>query len=534
MDISKLLQIQESENVEFKEAKERFDFEELVKYACAISNCGGGKIVLGISDKRPRKVTGSKAFLQPERTRKGLMDRLHIRVDFEEETYEDKRVLIFHIASRPIGLPVQADGIAYWRDGDVLVKMPQEVMHRIYEESGHDFSADICFGATIDDLDEKAINAFREKWYAKSKNERLNTLNDVQLLMDCEAIASDGGITYAALILFGKHASLTKYLAQSEIIFEYRSSNASGPAQQREEFRDAFFNIYDRLWDLINLRNDKQHYQDGLFIFDVATFNERATREVLLNAVSHRNYQYGGSIFVIQYQDRLVVKSPGGFPFGITVENIIDKQSPRNRRIAELLSKCGLVERSGQGMNLIYETSIKEAKAMPDFTGTDDYEVTITLNGLVLNQEMLRLINKISAETLNSFSTQDFFVLNYLARGEELPDQLYDNARKMLETGLVERIGRNNYILSRKYYVSAGKPGEYTRRTGLDKETNKALLLKHIQNQKACGTPLRELQQVLPALSRGAIQLLVQELTQEGKVYHVGRTRGAKWYPVEN
>ena len=60
------------------------------------------------------------------------------------------------------------------------------------------------------------------------------------------------------------------------------------------------------------MRNDKQHFQDGFFVFDVSTFNERVVREAILNAVSHRNYQMGGNVFVRQYRDRLVVESPGG------------------------------------------------------------------------------------------------------------------------------------------------------------------------------------------------------------------------------
>lgn len=52
-----------------KEAKNSFEFDTLVKYACAVSNLGGGRVVFGITDKRPRKVVGSQAFEQPERTR---------------------------------------------------------------------------------------------------------------------------------------------------------------------------------------------------------------------------------------------------------------------------------------------------------------------------------------------------------------------------------------------------------------------------------------------------------------------------------
>lgn len=70
-----------------------------------------------------------------------------------------------------------------------------------------------------------------------------------------------------------------------QIVFEYRSSDVSGPASQREEFQSGFFSCYDRIWELINLRNDKQHYQDGFFIYDISTFNERVVREAILNAV---------------------------------------------------------------------------------------------------------------------------------------------------------------------------------------------------------------------------------------------------------
>ena len=93
-------------------------------------------------------------------------------------------------------------------------------------------------------------------------------------------------------------------------------------------------------------------------------------REAILNAVSHRMYQMSGSIFI--------------------------RQSPRNRRIAEILSLCGLVERSGQGMNLIYEISIMEAKELPDFTDTDNNFVSLTLNGLIIDKKMQQVLPSLS------------------------------------------------------------------------------------------------------------------------------------------
>ncbi len=531
--VEELLEAKEGEEYQFKEAKRRFDSKEAARCCCALSNCGGGMLVFGITDKRPRRVVGSNAFEQPERTRSDLIEKLKVMVDFHLYEYEGKRVLVFEVAGRPLGLPVQVDGVAWWYNGDSLIPMPEDIRRKIYAETGIDFSATVCDAATINDLEENAIETFRKNWAAKSGNKRILSLSAEQLLRDCEAIV-DEGITYAALILFGKRSALGKYLPQSEIIFEYRSSNASGPASQREEFRVGFFACYDRLWELINLRNDKQHYQEGFIVYDIPTFNERVVREAILNAASHRNYQMGGSIFIRQYQDRLVVESPGGFPNGISLDNILDRQSPRNRRIAEILSLSGLVERSGQGMNLIYELSIMEAKQLPDFTGTDDDFVNITLNGLIIDKRMLNVINKIGNEQLEQFSTGDFLVINALYYDNSVPENLRPCLKHLADVGIVEHVARNKYVLARDLYEAVGKSGVHTRMVGLDRDTNKELIVKHIRENGDKGTPLKEFLQVLPGKSRSQIQVLLRELRMAGRIYCKGKTSNARWYVTEN
>ena len=528
--IDDLLKAKEGEQYQFKEAKNRFDSGEAARCCCALANCGGGKLVFGITDKRPRKVVGSKAFDQPERTRKGLIDKLKVMVDFQL-LYDQSgnRVLVFDVSSRPLGLPVQVDGVAWWYEGDSLIPMPEEIRRSIYDEIGFDFSGSICAAAVYSDLDENAIEDFRDRWIEKSGNKRLANLSKKQLLHDCEAMTDDG-ITYAALILFGKRESLGRLLPQAEIVFEYRSSNVSGAANQREEFRMGFFACYNRLWELINLRNDIQHYQDGFFVYDIPAFNESVVREAILNAVSHRNYQMAGSVFIRQYQEKLIVESPGGLPHGISLDNILDRQVPRNRRIAEILALCGLVERSGQGMNIIYETSIKEAKQLPDFSGTDDNFVSLKLSGLVLDKKMLSLINKIGNERLDSLTTTDFLVINALYYEKPLNNNMRLRLKHLIEMGIVEHVSRNKYVLARSLYSAAGKQGIHTRRVGLDRETNKELLLKHIHDKGDEGAPFKELQQVLPGHNRGQIQVLLRELRKDGRTHCVGNTSAARWF----
>ncbi len=532
-EFEKMLDSKEGEQCEFKEAKNRYDFETLVKYCTALANEGGGDFVLGVTDKRPRHVVGTRAFRQPERTRAGLIQHLHLNIDFSVLDHPDGRVLIFHVPSRPLGTAIKYKGIYWQRQGDSLVPMTEDRLREIFAEAGSDFSSEICAAATMSDLDPAAIEDFRRRWIAKSGNSSMATLSHEQLLNDVEALV-DSKLTYAALILFGTKKALGKYLAQSEVIFEYRSSDASGPAQQRREFRQGFFSFYDEVWNLVNLRNDIQHFQSGLFVLDIPTFSERPVREAILNAVSHRDYQLGGSVFIRQYPRRLVIESPGGFPVGINEQNILDRQAPGNRRIADIFAKCGLVERSGQGMNLMFEQSIQESKRVPDFIGTDRYQVMLTLHGEVQDPSFLQFLERVGREKLELFSTADFLLLDAVHREQLVPEHLKSRLQNLVAMGVIEKFGRGRgvrYILGRRYYKMTGQKGVYTRRKGLDRETNKALLLKHIQENRDSGSRLKDLMQVLPFLSRDQVQKLVAELKKEGKIYKTGNTSAALWYP---
>lgn len=251
----------------------------------------------------------------------------------------------------------------------------------------------------------------------------------------------------------------------------------------------AFFSFYNDLWEKINLRNDNQHFQDGLFIWDIPTFNEIAFREAILNAISHREYRMAGSIWIRQFPRTITIASPGGFPIGVTPENILWKQQPRNRRIAEVFAKCGLVERAGQGADRIFEESIKQGKPLPSFSHTDEHEVVLTLDGQIQDESFLRFLEKIGKENLATFSTEDFLILDLVHKEQSIPNalpELKKRLKHLINLGVIERIGQGKgakYMLCRQYYKFSGQSGVYTRRRGLDKATNKELLLRHIKEK---------------------------------------------------
>jgi ATP-dependent DNA helicase RecG len=523
----------ESERLEFKEAKNRYDFEKLVRYCAALANEGGGHFVLGVSDRVPRRVVGTSAFKKLERTKAGIIERLHIRVDVAEVHHPEGRVLVFDVPDRPLGMPVQYKG-AYWmRGGEDLVPMTPDRLKAIFEETQPDFSAQICSKATLADLEPVAIAEFRRRWMAKSRRQDLSSPSGARLLEDAELLL-DGGVTYAALVLFGSHRALGRHLAQAELVFEYRSDESSIPYQQRQEYRTGLFLFFDDLWKVIDARNDLHSFQEGLFRYELPAFNEEAVRESILNAVSHRDYRLAGSTFVRQFPTKLEVVNPGGFPPGITPENILYKQAPRNRRIAEALARCGLVERSGQGADRMFGAAIREGKLPPDFRGTDAYQVAVTLNGSVQDRSFLVFLERLTQERQTTLHIDDLLVLDAVHRQIPIPGHVVDRIARLVDLGALERVGHGRgakCLLSRRYYTQVGKPGMYTRKRGLDRETNKALLRRHLADRRKHGAQLDELTQVLPALSRQQVQVLLREMKRDRLIHNVGRTKGARWYP---
>ena len=148
------------------------------------------------------------------------------------------------------------------------------------------------------------------------------------------------------------------------------------------------------------------------------------------------------------------------------------------------------------------------------------------------SEQMLSVINKISERGGNLLATEDFLTIDALYHERPLTEKMQARLNRLIEMGIVEHIGRKKYVLARSLYAATGKTGVHTRRVGLDRDTNKELLLKHIRQNNEVGTPFKELQQVLPGLNRNQIQDLMKELKKGGKVFCEGRTSAARWFAI--
>ena len=124
----------ENAHLEFKEAKNTYDYKKLLRYCVAMANEGGGRFILGVTDTLPRAVVGTKAFKVIDKIKENLFESLRFRVEVEEMDYHSKRVVIFNIPSRPHGVPYGVEGAFYMRSGEQLVPMSEDQLRKIFSE----------------------------------------------------------------------------------------------------------------------------------------------------------------------------------------------------------------------------------------------------------------------------------------------------------------------------------------------------------------------------------------------------------------
>lgn len=534
LTIEQLKRFKESEDkVEFKKAEQgnfAYDGGSRVKpsdrrkcilgYVTALCNEGGGHLVLGMEDAYPHKVVGTR---QSEGRIGDLESDIYrdtqirpvIYELYEDEANKKGRVLVIAIPPRPVGKLFRFEDVALMRVGEELKPMSDEMMFSILQEHEPDFSADICQGLAIDDLDKEAIRILKQKYAIKQKNPDFLTLPDEQVLSDLNLIA-EGKVTNAALILVGKEEVLKSRLPQASVILEFRKSESLVPYTNRQFYGQPFYKMIDLLWHDIDLRNDKIDVNENSYIFNIPYFNEEVIREAINNAITHRDYRRTSETVIKQYPQKMIIMNAGGFPLGVTLENLLRVQStPRNRLLADVLAKTGIVERSGQGVDKIYKNTLSEGKDEPDYSHSDPFRVELHLSAVIKDKAFAMFLDSEQRELADEdrLSVFEVMALNRIREGKsnEVEKEMI---KALLERGLIEKRGRTSgtyYILSKSYYEFCGKEGEYSQRDDWGMEQVLSVIMPHLTKFKTA--KMKDFVSLLDGhLTRRQVRLVITQL----------------------
>lgn len=520
---------EEGLNLEFKRAENQFNqSKDLPDYCAALANEGGGKLILGVTDQR--QVTGTRAFVGTSQTLANrLLSGLGIRIDVEEFVFEGKRVLIFHVPGRSLGRIVPSTGEYQYpmRAGSSLVEMSQDKIKTIHSESDPDFSTNIVPSFTLADIDELAVATFKKLWAEKEKNPDFVNFSTEKTLRAIDVLNGEG-INYAGLILFGKKEKIHELLPGAEIVYEWRQDEKI-MHDFRKEWRMPFFSVFEDIWTTINARNIRFPFQEGFIQREIFAFTEKSIREALLNAVTHRDYRVNSaSIYIKASPNNFLIQSPGGFIPGVDASNALKSTRWRNRRIAEVFQYAGLVERAGQGLDTIFENTIREGKGLPDFSGSDAYSVILRIPAKVKDENFILFLEKVINDDNIPLSFEEIYELENIRENKKVSNPSFKE--KFLSFGIIERIGKtrgSKYMLGHKYYSFEGKTGIYTRIAGILRQTKKHLIIEHIEKNKIGYA--KDFDDIFPDLKRQDISNLLQELKMEKKITHKGSPRSGHW-----
>lgn len=506
----------------------------ILGYVIALCNEGGGSLVIGMEDAYPHKVVGTKqnegsiGQLESDIYRDTEI-RPHVYELYENPELRQGRVLVIDVPSRPIGVVFKYEDVPLMRVGEELKPMSDEVYLKIIQEKEPDFSQQICKEATIDDLDEQAIDILRHKYAAKQKNNSFLTLPKEQILSDLDLITKEG-VTNAAIILLGKKDILKKVFPQAAVMLEYRNIESQITFDNRTKYDDPFYIMIEKLWHDIDLRNGKFSVAEGPYIFDIPYFNEEVIREALNNAIAHRDYRRSSETVIKQYPQKLIITNAGGFPVGVTIENLLTVPStPRNRLLADVLSKTGIVERSGQGIDKIFKNTISEGKQQPDYSRSDNFHVELALSATITNRAFALFID---SEQQRLPEEQKLSVFEIMALSAILNEKgsnvSKDIIQSLLDRGLIEKRGKTRgtyYILSRNYYEITGDISGYAKKTEWNTAQAASVIIPHLAEFKKA--KMKDFADLLSGhLTRRQVRVLVDQLVEEDVLVKTGSGSG--------
>lgn len=466
--------LKESEDhIEFKEAKHNFNWDGgdhkdpkerrhcILGYVVALANEKGGRLVFGMNDDSPHEVVGT-SFEQGNlgALEDAIYERMQIRVNITEEfepskdAPDRKRVIIFNVPSRPIGKMLKYEGVPLMRTGESLREMSDAEIFKILSEQEPDFSAKPCEGLTLDDLDPEAIKVMKLKYAEKNENPGFEGIPDKQALRDLDLLV-DGKLNYAALVLLGKSKAIRKYMPQNNVVIEFRNDPASIQYDDRLEIQQPLFIAIDNIWAYINQPrlNPQMHISENAYIFDIKLFNKETIREAVLNAVAHRSMIVQNDVVIKQSPTELTITNAGGFPIGVDKSNVLTVNStPRSKRLAEVLQKTGLVEKSGQGVDKMFTNCIMEAKPLPDFSATDNYQVSLKFRTEIRDVPFLVYIRQEQARRpvhhkLNVFQLMAIYEVCF-GDGIDVKPSIFD---ELVKEGLLLRNRKGKLSMPKEY-----------------------------------------------------------------------------------
>lgn len=537
----------ESLTVEFKRGKRRhLSDDEIVEAVVCLANGRGGRLLLGVEDDG--RITGLEprhdGTTQAHLIKAMIVNRTEAPVATEVELVEVAGAQVGVVDVPQSAQPVGTKSGKYVRRTIRADGSPECVPYLLHEmlsvglsAQGRDYAATPARGATPDDLDPTEFDRFRRLCAAGKGDRTLAEASDQDILRALRLLLpeQDNQLTLGAVLLFGTNDALGRYIPTAETVFQ---TLHSGSITANETIRQPLLRTADLLYELIQARNSEQEVIIGLHRIGVPRVPEGTIRESIANALVHRDYAELGPISVQLSESYFRVSSPGGFPAGITLANLLQDSRPRSPILAEAFKRAGIVDRAGRGISQMYTALLRAGRAEPDYTASNERAVIVTMTTSDTDLAMVRFIVEYEDSTSTNLTLHQLRIVHELRAlgpqtASELSEALHESQAatrqqlaRLTEMGITESRGngrtRRHHLTAAFYRQSAAS--EYLRLLDTDPIQQEHMVMAYIDQ---FGRITRSKAAELCRLSPPQARTLLKRLVESGELELHGERRGA-------
>ncbi len=391
IDIQELLQTGESETVEFKQSWTN----DCLKTLAAFANTNGGTLLVDVNDAgQIIGWDGGDKQQQAIATRIG--NKLPIQPSLAVEEAGELPVLVIRVDEAQ-GMAVPYESRYYRRVGCTTQEVPPEQLGQfLLERTGQSWDALAC-DAAFDEINEQAVHSFCRR----AANRLPNVSDDEPFasVLQKLGLVNQGRLTNAAILLFGAHPQ-RRFISANVHMGRFKDSIT---ILDDRMFEGTLFDQVDAV--MLQFRQYLQvRYDIGGEVSsdpDTPVVHRRevwdypldALLEAVVNALIHRTY-FGSteSVTIRVFDDRVLIRNPGGLPSGITVEQLKQEPHPtipRNPLLANVLYYAELVEKWGSGTTRIVGLCRDQGVPEPEYEATD-YAFAVSFKQETLAERLRR------------------------------------------------------------------------------------------------------------------------------------------------
>jgi ATP-dependent DNA helicase RecG len=544
--INDLIREGESLTVEFKSDAKSLPDRDLVAAVVALANTEGGDLLLGVEDDG--RITGLHSTHQnisglPALIANKTNPPLSVRVEgIETQQGTIARIMVQksrQLVSTSEGLLLRRRLMANGNP-EAVPFYPHEFIQRQSVMGLTDPSALLMKELKVDDLNPLERQRLREAIRKYGGDQSLLPLADEELDGALGMTMTADGMrhpTLAGLLFLGREEQLRQYVPAHETAFQVLDGT---DVRVNEFFRKPLLQTFEEVEQLFKPWVLEKEVQTGLFRVPVPNFDRRAFREAFVNALVHRDYSRLGAVHVRIADDGMTLSSPGGFVEGVTLQNLlVTEPRPRNPLLADIAKRIGLAERTGRGIDRIFEGLLRYGRPAPDYGRSDGTSVILRMSNAEADFKFLEMILYLEDRTGRAMPIDSLIILSRLRFERRLTTvdlspstqksepETRAALEKLTEAGLVEAHGSGRgraYMLSAKVYRTTGQKAAYIRQAGFEPIQQEQMVLNYIDKH---GSIRRAEVMELCRITKDQAYKLLSRLKESGEIEQQGERKAA-------